>query len=123
MGQDPVGLHPMACKDSFSRNSHRHVQVVKLLHRLLPTAKYRQKFENSPNPECSLCHNGDEDWTHVLWCLHPSRQNWQNKVLVTALRLTCEYSTHEALMSILIDGLHAWLHYTTINTEDYPAVL
>jgi hypothetical protein len=112
-----------ALKNSISKNSHRHVQVVKLLHGLLPTAKYRQKFENSPNPECSLCHNGNEDWTQVLRCLHPSQQTWRNKLLI-ALRLTCEkYSTREALVSILIDGLHAWLHYTTINTEDYPAVL
>jgi hypothetical protein len=28
-----------ALKNSISKNSHRHVQVVKLLHGLLPTAK------------------------------------------------------------------------------------
>jgi hypothetical protein len=110
-------------KNSISKNTHYQVQVVKVLHGLLPTAKYHQIFENSPNPECSLCHNGNKDWTHVLRCLHSSRQKWQNKLL-TALCLTCEkYSTGEALVSLLIDGIHAWLHYTTINTGDYLALL
>jgi hypothetical protein len=58
-----------ALRSSISRNSHRHVQVVKLLHGLLPTTKYCKKFDKSLNPECSLCHNGDKDWTHVLRCL------------------------------------------------------
>jgi hypothetical protein len=62
-----------ALKNSISKDSHRHVQVDKLFHGLLPTTKYLQKFENSPNPKCSLCHNGSKDWTHLLRCLYPSQ--------------------------------------------------
>jgi hypothetical protein len=58
-----------ALTNSIAWNSHCHVQVVRLLHRLLPTTKYRNIFDTSLNPECSLCHNGNEGWTHVLRCL------------------------------------------------------
>jgi hypothetical protein len=44
-----------ALRSSISRNSHRHVQVVKLLHRRLPTARYRTKFDNSLNPAYAAC--------------------------------------------------------------------
>jgi hypothetical protein len=38
--------------------------------------------------------------------------------------LTCDkYSTGKALVSLLIDGIHAWLNYNTIATADYPAAL
>jgi hypothetical protein len=38
--------------------------------------------------------------------------------------LTCKkYSTREALVSLLINGIHAWLNYNNIATADYPAAL
>jgi hypothetical protein len=38
--------------------------------------------------------------------------------------LTCKkHSTREALISLLIDGIHVWLNYNAIATVDYPALL
>jgi hypothetical protein len=56
--------------------SSRHIQLVKLCHDILPTAKTTNRYSHIQSPNCPICKNEIEDLSHLLRCHHPDRKPW-----------------------------------------------
>jgi hypothetical protein len=102
------------------RNVHRHVNVVKFIHDKLPTATIRQYTDSHISTRCILCHEAVEKFSHVIRCLHPSRQIWRQELL-TLIRTHCETSTTRlVLLQILTQGLSQWFRGLPLPPHTFP---
>jgi hypothetical protein len=110
-------------RQALNRMKKRHVQLVKLCHDILPTAKTVHRYNPRATSSCILCHHDMEDLDHLLRCDHPDRKPWRSRLYAT-LREACEsFDTRESLIDVLIKGIDAWMHSTVIDPADYPPSL
>jgi hypothetical protein len=109
-------------KQALDRMSSRHIQLVKLCHDILPTAKITHRYNPIASKLCPLCKSETEDFPHLLRCTHPDRKPWRHK-LYAALRATCElHDTRPYLVDLLLNGIDAWFHGVPLDPSKYPRI-
>ena len=59
------------------RHPKRSVQVVKLVHDIIPTNVRRKKYGQVRHSECPLCHLHPETTHHIMRCQHGTRKKWR----------------------------------------------
>jgi hypothetical protein len=97
---------------ALNRTKSRHVQLVKLCHNIVPTAKMTHRYNERNSSSCPLCKAEVEDLNHLLQCNHPNQITWRSQ-LYTALHSACKaFSTRKVLINVLIQGLDAWFTNT-----------
>jgi hypothetical protein len=107
-------------QQALSRMSPRHIQLVKLCHDILPTAKVTNRYSLIAPKTCPLCILETDDLSHLLRCNHPDWKLWRHK-LYSALRITFEiYHTRPYPADILLNGLDCWFTGTALVTSKYP---
>jgi hypothetical protein len=107
----------------IARNSHRHVNVVKLIHDKLPTATIHQFTDATIHSRCLLCHDEIESFSHFIRCFHPTRKAWRADLL-KAIRSYCENSTTRlVLLQISTQGLQHWFQRCDPREKQFPSSL
>jgi hypothetical protein len=70
-------------KQALNRMSSRHIQLVKLCHDILPTAKLTHWYSPIVPDYCPLCKSETKDLSHLLKCDHPDRAVATSPVRIT----------------------------------------
>jgi hypothetical protein len=103
-----------------NRFTHTPIWRTKFVHNLLPTNSLRHRYDPSTCPDCILCGNTNEDFTHVLLCPHPTRAAWRAHFLTEVRHRADSLHSREALTTIIVDGLASFLNQTPFDTLQYP---
>ena len=96
--------------------------MVKLLHRLLPTAAQANKFDGG-NRRCALCGSLDKDHFHIIRCQHSTRGEWRTQLLARLRDSFIHSNTSPMLCELMLDGLRQWFDSSdndiTLCPDDY----
>jgi hypothetical protein len=92
---------------AINRTAIPHTHMVKLLHRLLPTAAQANKFDGG-NRRCALCGSLDEDYFHIIRCPHRTRGEWRTQLLARLRDSFLHSNTSPMLCKLMLDGLRQW---------------
>ena len=107
---------------ALNRTAIPHTHMVKLLHRLLPTAAQANKFDGG-NRRCALCGSLDEDHFHIIRCQHSTRGEWRTQLLARLRDFFIHSNTSPTLCELMMDGLRQWFDSSdndiTFCPDDY----
>lgn len=81
--------------------------MVKLLHRLLPTAVQVNEFDGG-NRRCPLYGSLDKDHYHIIHCEHNTCGEWRTKLLARLQAFFIYSNTSPLLSELMLDGLCRW---------------
>jgi hypothetical protein len=109
-------VHRQALQTQPTRRTH----FVKLCHNLLPTGTVLCTYGQGLPLCCTQCQAPNEDFEHVLRCLHLSRAKWRTSLLDGLKKKCHSLSTDPILTDILLDSLWGWLDQTNVHPLDYP---
>jgi hypothetical protein len=106
--------HRQATQTQSARRTH----YVKLCHDILPVGKLVCHYGQGLPDYCSLCRTPDEDFHHVLRCVHPSRAKWRSTLLLSLTKLCHSIKTSQTLVDILLQGLRSWFNDVPFHMDD-----
>ena len=93
--------------------------MVKHLHDISPTGHIAHRNNPSLSSACPACHIPQEDNTHVMLCLAPTRTKWR-ATLLYKLRKWDDTRSDPVLIDILQDGIRCYFKSTRLNSQAYP---
>jgi hypothetical protein len=101
---------------------NRSVQLTKLCHELLPTAKRVHLYDKRTSPACPRCLAHPESIDHLLQCPVPARLEWAVSTLRQLATVSVKRSEHhDIILDILVSGLEHWMDGTSLSPDSYPS--
>jgi hypothetical protein len=108
-----------AYTQAIGRFRPQRIQITKLCHDLLPTARWANRYDSLTTAHCLHC--GElEDRDHIIRCTFGPRQEWRNKLLSTIRKAHDSDSSDHYLTDILVTYLDSWFRGTKINNSRFP---
>jgi hypothetical protein len=93
----------------------RMIQILKLLHNLLPTAALVHRYDPKLPTSCMLCRHDHEDRDHILQYPHRFRHLWRHRLFAAIRNTGDQQRSRPALVALLIEGLDNWFRQSTVN--------
>ena len=93
----------------IKRHSKQRVQVVKLIHNLVPTNVVRHRYGTIASPVCPRCHLQPETVHHIARCTHGSRKEWRSKAKQAMIKAAKKSGASMDMVEALVGGWFSWL--------------
>ena len=90
------------------RHSKRSVQVVKLVHDIVPTNARRKKYGQVQHSDCPLCRLHPETTHHIMRCQHGTRKKWRES---TKGEMVKAGKNARASMEMVEAFVGSWFHW------------
>jgi hypothetical protein len=108
-----------AYTQTIGRFHHRRIQITKLCHDLLPTARWANRYESLTTEHCLHC-GESEDRDHILQCSFANRQTWRTSLLSKLRKIHDNDASDHYLLDILISGLDCWFKGSFLDPARFP---
>ena len=109
--------HGTCLRKQIRRKSH----YTKLVNGVLPTGRHVYRADQLRN-KCPLCKTVTEDWSHILKCRHPDREEWRTTMLTRWASKAPALKTRPMLQRILNDAIAGWFMSDTPDFQLDPMV-
>ena len=93
----------------IKRHSKRRVQVVKLVHNLVPTNVVRHRYGTITSPTCPLCQIHPETVHHMARCKHGTRKEWRSRAKNAMVKAAKKSGASMDAVEALVGGWIEWL--------------
>jgi hypothetical protein len=97
-----------------SKKMHNRANIVKLIHRWVPTQVFLNKQHRTTTPICPRCNSHNEDFTHVLQCPDQIARDFRQQAIYQKLHNLVQLNTNIETLHALEDKITEFLQVDSL---------